>query len=234
MSYAAARLRSLAWRHPEWWVYAVAAGAWAALAVAALPDATAHAGHVHPAGDGATSGLPHAALMSLAMMAPLAAPAARYVATTSFRSRRQRALVTFLAGYLATWTVVAAAIAVVVAAVTDAAGAAAAGAIAVGLAGAWQLARPKRSALARCRRAASVAGEGWRATRDCARFGVVHAGRCTVTCGSLMAAAAALGHSLPVMAVVFGLQVHERAARAYRPLVSAVGLALVAAVTVAV
>ena len=120
---APAGLRSAAARarrsHPEWWVYAFAAGAWVVLAVAPgehagpLGEGGLHIGA--PLDAAAVPGLAAAAvLMTLAMMAPMAAPAARYVSLAGRADRRVRGPAVFLASFVAAWAGVGLALMVVI------------------------------------------------------------------------------------------------------------------------
>lgn len=225
------RGRSFLRSHPEWWIAALAAAAWAALIAAGAPAGGAHVHGAHPA-PAAASTVPIAstAVMVVAMMGPLSLPGARYVSLTTYRSRRHRSQAAFFAGYALTWLLASIALHLAVTAVTNAAGAATAIAVAVGLAAAWQQSRARRRVLKRCRRTAAIAAEGWRGTRDCIGFGVVGAARCATTCWGSMALVVAAGHALPIMVPVFLLQVHERVTEEPRLPTSTAALATLGAV----
>lgn len=216
-----ARLRRFGWRHPEWWVVLAAAAAWAWMAAAPhpRPDAHAHAGH--SAAPGFWSGAPHLLVMVIAMMLPLTLASVRHVAFNSLWARRHRAIGGFVAGYLAVWMVAMLAIAGAWALAASLAGWTAAALVAMGAAVAWELAPARRRRLRRCTRTAPLAPRGWRADRDCARFGAASGASCVVACWALMAASAAFAHSLPVMAVLFGVQLSGRYGRSPSPALAA-------------
>jgi predicted metal-binding membrane protein len=211
--------------HPEWWIAVLAAAAWPAIVLTSHPAASPHGGHAH--GSVAAPALPlvATALMVVAMMVPLCLPAARYVALTSYRARRHRAQAAFLAGYVAVWLGVAAALHLVVRGVSDATTPAAALGTAFALAAAWQLSPAQRRAVRRCRRTASLASEGWRASADCIRFGMTSAALCSATCWALMAAATAAGHALPATGAIFLVQLHDRVRGGAAAAVGALGVA---------
>lgn len=212
--------RTLA-RRPEVWLYAVAGTAGTVLLVPAALGSPAEAGAGGPAWLAAWGGW---VLMVLAMMLPVIAPEARRVAMRSLWLRRQRAVVAYLAGYLAVWAVVGAVIvatlhllhqphprtAVTVAALLGAA--------------LWQTSSPRRRLLRRCGSLRLGAADGWAADRDCASAGL-RAGRlCALTCGPVMVAMA-VGHHYPtLMVALLALILTERARgpnperRAGRPL----------------
>ena len=96
-------------------------------------------------------------------------------------------------------------------------------------AAAWQLSPLKRRALIACHRTLPLAPRGWRAHRDCLRYGWIIGCSCLWSCALLMIACAVAGHSLPVMLTATGITAAERvSARADGWTTSAV-LALVAA-----
>jgi hypothetical protein len=222
--FAWARLRTFAWRHPEWWVVAVSAGAWIALA-ASDEDRSAH----HVADGVASPTVAATALMVVAMMSPLVLPTLRHIALTSLHSNRHSMQGVFLVGFVGVWTLLTLALV----AATGAAAAIISRALVVAVAGvaatAWQFARRKRRALRRCTRTIPLPASGWRAYRDCARFGSVSAASCAATCWGFMAVATAAGHRIGVMALLFAAQLRERAARWYEPLPGAVAVAVAGA-----
>lgn len=205
------RARRFGWRHPEWWPAASAAGAWVWLAAAPHP----HAGHVM------APGALWLAVMAVAMMAPLTLPGVRHVARSSLWRRRHAAIAEFLAGYLAVWMLAMLAIAAAVSAGASVGGWAAAGAVAAVAAALWELAPARARHLRRCERTAPLAPRGWRADADCAGFGARAGVSCVGTCWALMAACVAVPHSLPVMAVLFGVQLSARYRRHHSPAASA-------------
>jgi predicted metal-binding membrane protein len=194
------QLRRAAWRYPDWWCLALSAGAWLVLLSGAATVAT-HPGH---------AGAPHAALgspahwvlMLLAMMLPLVRGPVRVTAGRSLWSRRNRAISGFLAGYLAVWTGAGAAAlaAFAVAGTRYWLEPAAGGAVAFAVAALWQQTPTRRRALMACHRTLPLAPRGWRADRDCVRYGWTIGTACLVTCWPLMAACLFLPHSTVAMA----------------------------------
>jgi len=246
--------RQLAW-HPEWWVYAVA-GTAALLLVAgtlASPDTGAAAGHHtheghHSMGPSADvegpwaswlSAWQHWTLMVLAMMLPVVAPQVRRVATRSLWSRRHRAAVTFVLGYVVVWLVLGAGLVGVVVALGGQEQLAPGLAAVLLLAAGWQVSGPRRRMLRRCASLRLGAATGLAADLNCARAGLSSGLRCVFTCGPLMVAMA-LSHSLLLMAGVMVVLLSERARganpvrRAGRPheALVIVAFAVVAAVAV--
>ena len=244
--------RWLAW-HPEWWVYAVA-GAAALVLVAGMlasPDTGTVAGHhmheghhamgpsddVHSTWASWLSAWEHWALMVAAMMLPVIAPQVRRMAVRSLWSRRHRAAVTFVLGYVAVWLVVGAALVSVVLALDGHEQLAPWLAVVLLLAAGWQVSGPRKRMLRRCASLRLGAATGHSADLDCARAGLRSGLRSVFTCGPLMVAMA-LSHSLLLMAGVLVVLLSERARganplrRAGRPREALVigGFAVVAAV----
>jgi predicted metal-binding membrane protein len=141
-------------------------------------------------------------------------PARTSVRATAARSlwrRRHRAIGAFLAGYLGPW--IAFGLAASAAATTLRAQSppspalAAAGFVAALL---WQVTAMKRRALVACHRTLPLAPDGWRADRDCLRYGWMVGRSCLVSCWALMLACALAGHSLPAMIGATGIGWAER------------------------
>jgi hypothetical protein len=194
--------RRFVWRCPHWWAIALCAGAWGSMA-------------------GRWWGWHHAhgfdlfdwTLMVGAMMLPLVFAHLRVVAARSLWARRHCAMVAFLCGYAALALLAGGAIiGLVRAADIVAQSVGSPGLIATGfaLAAAWQLAPPKRRALRVCHRTMPLAPRGWRAHRDCLRYGWTVGRSCFVSCAGLMLACALAGHSLPVMVVATVVAGSER------------------------
>lgn len=196
------RARRFGWRHPEWWVLAAAAGAWAWML--AVPHPHAHA----QAASGADVRWTMA--MVAAMMLPLTIPHVRHVARSSLWRRRHRGVAGFLAGYLAVWMLAMTAIV----ATLDIGGRVAGSVVVVGVATAaavlWEVAPFRRRMLRRCGRTMPLSPRGWRADADCACFGALAGASCVSVCWALMAVCVVFAHSLPVMAVLFGVQLTGR------------------------
>ena len=210
------RLRRFGWHHPEWWVVAAAAVAWAFLAGAGHE----HAGHPGMGG-GHGQGALGIAVMVVAMMLPLTLGNVRHVAFSSLWRRRHRAILAFLAGYLAVWIIVQAAIVEGWGWLAPLVGWKTAGVVAMIAAVIWELAPIRQRWLRRCHHTVPLAPRGWRADADCARYGVTTGMRCAAMCWALMVACVAFAHSLAVMAVLFGVQLLGRYHRRPSPALAA-------------
>lgn len=226
------KARGFVRRHPAWWVVPAAAAAWALMALAPHPHAAhpGHHGHHGPApspGPGAFATL----AMIIAMMLPLAIPGIRHVAVSS--ARRHRATACFLAGYLAVWMLIMLAITGAWTFAESLAGwtAAAVGAVAVAVL--WEVLPARQRHARRCDRTVPLARGGWRAHADCVRFGATSGVACAGTCWALMAICVAFAHSLPVMAVLFGVQMSGRYRR-LSPSLAALAVLAAGAAAVAV
>lgn len=150
----------------------------------------------HHGGGGATSapGQSIELLSSIAMMVPLAIPSIRHVAFASLWLRRGQAMFVFLVGYLGVWIVVTTLLLSATTWVESTLGLVTSIALTASLTARWQVTRIKRRALRRCERTMPLAPRGWRADRDCARFGVAVAAACVVNCWAIMAMVLALHH----------------------------------------
>lgn len=219
------RARGFAGRHPEWWVGVAAAGAWGWMLAMPHP----HAGHGGHAATGRSSML-WAGVMVTAMMLPLTVPHVRHVARSGL-GRRHRGIAGFLAGYLAVWMPAMLAIVAALDAGSRVAGWTVAAAVVTAAAVLWEVAPGRRQLLRRCARTMPLAPRGWRTDADCARFGVRAGMSCVTVCWALMAACVVFAHSLPVMAVLFGVQLSGRYRREPSPALAALavlGVCLVA------
>lgn len=204
-SAASIRLRRIGWRHPEWWVVLVAAAAWVFLVATSLK----HAAHAH-AVPSASPGIVATAVMVAAMMLPLTIPNVRHVALSSLWRRRHRAMATFLVGFLCCWVVAQTVIQGAIGFLTPSLGWMLVAGLATVTAVLWGVSLGRKRRLRRCGLTVPLAPRGWRADADCAQYGVITGLSCVTTCWALMAAVAAFSHSLPVMAVVFGVQLSDR------------------------
>ncbi len=126
--------------------------------------------------------------MVLAVMVPVTLPAVRHVGLDSMRYRRRRAMALYTAVYVAVWALFG-----LVALEVDDVLVGGIGlsdrallAVALALAAGWQLTRTKRRALFACGRAVPLYPTGRRASASCARFGVLQARRCIVSCWATM------------------------------------------------
>src|SRR4051794_31946268 len=159
--------RFLAW-HPEWWLYAVVAAAWAVLLWMGSAVAMAGEGIVTAWSDG----LSHWLLMVLAMMLPVVAPHVRTLGLRSLWSRRHRSVAAFVLGYVALWSLVGAVlVAVLVTLGVDHHGSHLLP-VALLLAAAWQVSVPRRRVIRRCASLRMRASHGFAADTDCARAGL--------------------------------------------------------------
>lgn len=213
-----------AWEHPEWWTLALSALAWLAIVSRAmLPDggeATAgHSSHqamvaVGPSAVASVlaSGAFAWLLMVAAMMFPLVADAVRTTAARSLWARRHRAIGMFLIGYVAPWLIAGSAILVLAVLAASLRPSLSWLWVAAAFAGAaiWQLTPVKMRALRACHRTMPLAPRGWRADRDCVRYGWTIGGRCVVSCWAMMLACVLAGHSLPAMLCVSAVAAAER------------------------
>lgn len=218
--------RAFVWRHPEWWVAAVSAAAWVALIASEAGSGAAPSHH------GSHEAMPRWAWMAamvVAMMVPLMLPAARHVALTSLWSRRHRVQAASVAGYVIVWLFAVWVLTLGVGVAGAATSEVTILVLVVAACVAWQFVRLKRVALSRCTRTAPLASFGWKADRDAARFGIVSAGSCIVTCWGFMAVAAAAGHRIEVMGLLFGAQLYERVSRWYSPRPGALAVAVAGA-----
>jgi predicted metal-binding membrane protein len=196
--------RFIAWRYPHWWAFALSAGAWWWLAARWWRTSHDHA----QAGGFA---LVDWSLMVVAMMMPLVFAHMRFAAARSLWGRRQRAVIAFAFGYLATWLLTGLLLSALVSGSVvrhfDFPWMAAA---AFGTASLWQLVPFRRRALAACDRTMPLAPRGWRADRDCLRFGWSVGIRCVVACGALMMACVFAGHSVLAMICASAVAMSER------------------------
>jgi predicted metal-binding membrane protein len=131
------------------------------------------------------AGLPMWGLMTSAMMLPSALPAVRHVAVNSFRWRRSRAIGEFLAVYLGIWIAYGVLVLGLLALVGQVEGRLLV-TVALGLAAAWQLSRPKLLALRACHRGSPLPPRGWRASAGVGRFALRNGGACLGSCWAIM------------------------------------------------
>lgn len=186
----------IAWRYPEWWSLALAAGAWMLMI-------RGQGHHIHAHGPATAIG--NWMLMTVAMMLPMVSEQVRLTAERSLWRRRHRAMAGFIAGYLGCWALVGAAVSLI-----PVHPGARTAAIAFAVAGAWQLTRWKRRALVACHRAVPLAPRGWRADVSCMRFGWSNGRSCVISCWALMLACAMAGHALTAMAFLTTVGLAER------------------------
>jgi len=162
------------------------------------------------------------ALMLAAMMAPLLVTPLRHVRDRSFASRRTRAMLLFVAGYLAVWMIAGAGLQAVALAARSAVATPLAGlGLAVAVALLWQVSPAKQWSLNRCHRRPQLAAFGAAADRDAFWFGLTSGGSCAGTCWALMSLPlmADRGHGVAMIAVtlfVFAERLENPAPLAWR------------------
>ncbi|HEY0153072.1 MAG TPA: DUF2182 domain-containing protein [Longimicrobium sp.] len=207
------RARRFGWRHPEWWVLACAAWAWAWMLT--MP---------HPHGHATGADVRWTGAMVIAMMLPLTIPHVRHVARSSLWRRRHRGIAGFLAGYLAVWMLAMMAIVAALGIGGRLTGWTVVAGVATAAVVLWEVAPFRRRMLRRCGRTMPLAPRGWRADADCARFGAQAGASCVSVCWALMAVCVVFAHSLPVMAVLFGVQLSGRYRRDPSPALAALAV----------
>lgn len=181
--------------------------------------------------------LPIWALMAVAMMLPTAMPAVRHVAVNSLYWRRRRAVLEFIAVYLAVWAVFSAL--VLGMAISRApADSAFVLPLVLAVAALWQWTPLKRRALRACHRPRPLPPYGWRATAGVARFGLGNGGACLASCWAMMLTMAVVGSArLGWMAALTALIAIEKLSlkpgRAARRVGLLLGTAAIAAATIA-
>ncbi len=224
------QLRRVVRRYPEFGAVLAIGASW--LAVVAL--------HVGPARLAVGSGGRHAAtrdvtvlvdwtLMCVAMMVPATLPAVRHVATNSLHWRSQRAVVEFLASYLAVWVVFGV---VALGAVSAAERIFARDMVlvaALALAAVWQVLPYRRRFRRACHRTVALPPRGWRAAAGALRFGLRQGRSCVGVCWPLMLVASVVLHEnvlwmVALTALVFGGRQLPRLARASAPVAVALGV----------
>jgi predicted metal-binding membrane protein len=207
------RWKQLNWLHPEWWSLAIAVSAWAMILWFAVPmDPGLSSSHGHATHEMLGAALSHNQavwqpatfswfVMTVAMMFPMMLDPIRITASRSLWHRRHRAIVGFLAGYLMPWMLFGIVTMVLVAVMQSQTGVgpAIAASFAFAAAALWQLTSKKRRAVIACHRTMPLAPKGWRADRDCLRYGWMIGSSCLVSCWALMLACLMSGHSFPAM-----------------------------------
>jgi predicted metal-binding membrane protein len=146
-------------------------------------------------------------LMVLAMMLPLQVHGVRLTAERSLWSRRHRAIFGFVVGYLGIWILLGLIISnlVGVPAGGDSFNWAKGAAIGFLFEAAWLLSPCKALAMHICNKTLPLSPDGWRADRDCVRYGWVVGCGCMLDCWPLMLGCVLSGHSVVVMMFGFGL-----------------------------
>jgi predicted metal-binding membrane protein len=162
------------------------------------------------------------ALMVVAMMSPLVVAPVRHVRDRSFARRRARAMLLFVAGYMAVWMTAGVGLQVVALAARWATPAPLAYlALAAAAAMLWQISPAKQWCLNRCHRRPHLAAFGAAADRDAFNFGLTNGASCTGACWALMLLPlfAGEGHVLGMIALtlfVFGERLESPAPLEWR------------------
>jgi hypothetical protein len=208
-------------KHPEWWVLALSASAWFVM----FPHALASNTPCHQTSFWAD--WYNWLLMVTAMMLPLMQQSVRWTAERSFRFRERRAMSGYLLGYLSPWMILGLGVAWMLglqwiqslwrAPLTFA------------LASVWAATGTYARIVRQSHRIIPLAPVGWRADRDCLRFGLVQGLPCVASCAPLMVGCTLTGHGLVAMVGGAALGASERRAFRPRPWMVPLGCAALAA-----
>ncbi len=223
-SSAFSQWQRLSWPRPEWWTLAISIGAWLLiLSGAGAHPAMEHASvsHDHHVTATTASGNILTAwpvqifwwlVMVVAMMFPLLVDHVRNTAARSLWSRRHRAIGIFLTGYATSWLIFGAFAsgAYLILNMQTWSPTPVMSALGFGLAILWQGIPLRRRSLLACHRTRPIAPTGWRADRDCLRYGWMVGGSCVVSCWALMLACLLSGHSVAAMIGVTAIVLFER------------------------
>jgi len=142
--------------------------------------------------------LPRWTWMVAAMMLPRLTYEVRGTAERSLWARRHRAIAGFLTGFGVPWL----GLGIAAGLLREVSWSHSYVAPALAFAGAalWQLTRIRKRALMECHRSLPLTPSGWRADRDCLRYGSAIGAACVRSCWLLMVGCMLSGHSLIAMA----------------------------------
>lgn len=229
------RLRRFFWMRPEWWIIILVLMAWAAI----IPHAVSFGNKFsysqntsHTQTDIDSAHHAHSELMFdsqilnvqthnditfageffnwcfmiLAMMVPLMLESIRRIAFQSFRYRRHRSMLFSLIGYLLPWIALGLAAAWLRTFIQNSLVAS----LFFVMAAIWLLLALRKRFLMFCHKTMPIAPSGWKADRDCLRFGLIIGTSCVATCGFLMLGCAFTNHSLVAMVGSAALGIWER------------------------
>ena len=228
-------------RHPEWWLYPIAALGWAFLALHDLRGghgATATAGpgdhghHLDGSMASAEFDIGTLAVMTIAMTASMLAligPSTRGAALRSVRRRRTGAVFDVAAGWAAVGLGVMALIGVFVATASAALGPTTMAVATLTVATGWHTTARRRRHTVGCHRAVLPPLDLRDARRMCRRHGIRLGADCWMSCGPMMATMAAASHSMLLTIPTFGVVWWERNRVAHHQRRSPVGAAVVLA-----
>jgi hypothetical protein len=182
------------WQYPQWWIVALSATTGTIM----LFHGWQHVGHEVYHSISFSQELGYWMLMVAAMMLPLVLYSIWLTAISSLWSRRHRAIAGFLAGFFGPWL----GLGIIAAGLRELSSTHTYTAAALAFTGAvfWQRTAMHQRALVACHRTIPLAPVGWRADRDCLRFGATIGSACLSSCWLLMLACALSGHSLIAMA----------------------------------
>jgi predicted metal-binding membrane protein len=137
-----------------------------------------------------TNALPQLAfgwlLMVVAMMLPLAAAPLQHVRERSFARRQVRAMLLFIAGFVALWMVVGSSLGSLAWLLAAIAPSPFGVGLAIALALIWQISPAKQWCLNRCHQRPPLSAFGFAADADAVRFGVANGAACAGACWALM------------------------------------------------
>lgn len=197
-------LRQFFWKWPEWWSLALCGLGWWAMLLHDWRHAALGVHHWMTFSEELQGWM----LMVFAMMLPPMRDSVRAIAFASLWARRHRAMAGFLLGYLAPWLILG--IPVVLLREETWTHTYAAPTAVFLVAALWQMTPMHARALIACHRTQPLAPTGWRADRDCLRFGCNIGFACISSCWPLMLACALTGHSLTAMIGGMALGLAER------------------------
>jgi predicted metal-binding membrane protein len=196
------------WRHPEWWMLAISLACWLLMS---MPHGASegNSGHIHHSFSWPDQ-LLRWIIMVPAMMFPLVIAPVQRVATRNLWSRRHRAILSFLLGYMTVWSVAGILGGTLLLAMKSKTSNTANAACILAIAAAWQLTPLKRRALAACDRTMPLCPRGWRSHRDCFVYGSLIARDCLLSCWIFMLAAALMSHNFLFSILVTASAAAER------------------------
>lgn len=221
--------------YPEWWVLLISAIAW--LVLLSWPNHANDPSMCPPIHRGQASWWFEQSLgwllMIIAMMFPMATSHVRSVAARSFWNRRNRAISTFLLGFLSTWSVMGLLMVGAGAWLVKWTDAAVITVFTLLVAVGWQFAPWKKWAILACHRTRSFAPRGWRGDWELICYGAFHGYACSVSCIAMMALMLPLSHNGLLMITITGVGLQERTRmnRRNRDLILTVSLIVAGAAT---
>ena len=216
------RLRRALWLRPEWWTLLLCAASWLGMSAHMLRNGAVCVN----CGMTFAQELGHWMLMVGAMMLPLQSEGVRTMAFGSLWARRHRAIIGFLVGYLTLWLAAGIPAASLRALTwTHTYGAQA---LIFCMAAAWQITKVHGILLHACHRMVPQSLVGWRADRDCLRYGWRVGAVCVLACWPLMLGCTFTGHSPIAMVGGLGLGIAERCSFRPRTKLVAAGTLLLA------